>query len=118
MITDLTDPKLTHFAVFGPFLEESEKGRVFLDPPENYPYVFVQPFPGWVRLWIRLRTDKKPYKKRMVRDKGLFGRFFMPLFLFHAFRLRSIFPRPSLPVRNIGYPIYILLCGDPRLSIY
>jgi len=42
------------------YLEE-EKRQVYFDQPNQYPWIFVQPFPGWVRVWIRLRTNEKPY---------------------------------------------------------
>ncbi len=42
------------------YLEEKENHRVYRDPPDSYPYLFVQPYPGWVRLWIRFVTDKRP----------------------------------------------------------
>lgn len=42
-------------------LENIVHRRVYRNHPDNYPYLFVQPFPGWVRLWVRFVTDKKPY---------------------------------------------------------
>ena len=43
------------------YLEENERLGVYRDPPDSYPYLFIQPNPGWARLWIQMITDKKPY---------------------------------------------------------
>ena len=40
-------------------LEETENLRVYLDSPDDYPYIFAQPYPGWTRAWIQLATEKK-----------------------------------------------------------
>ncbi|MFZ2632297.1 MAG: hypothetical protein WA081_15950 [Desulfosalsimonadaceae bacterium] len=41
-------------------LEETENLRVYLDSPDDYPYIFAQPYPGWTRAWIQIATEKKP----------------------------------------------------------
>ena len=45
------------------YLEDVKHRRIYRNPlsPDSYPYLFVQSYPGWVRLWIQLVTDKKPY---------------------------------------------------------
>jgi hypothetical protein len=42
------------------YLEEKENQRVYRDPQDSYPILYVQPYPGWVRIWLCLVTDKKP----------------------------------------------------------
>ncbi|MBI5576965.1 MAG: PD40 domain-containing protein [Deltaproteobacteria bacterium] len=42
------------------YLEEKENQRVYSDPPDSYPLLYVQPYPGWVRIWLCFITDKKP----------------------------------------------------------
>lgn len=42
-------------------LEKAKHLKVYRNSPGGYPYLFVQPLPGWVRLWVHLVTDKKPY---------------------------------------------------------
>ncbi|MEA1967186.1 MAG: hypothetical protein U9N77_03075, partial [Thermodesulfobacteriota bacterium] len=41
-------------------LEDLEQRRVYRDAPDSYPYLLVQPYPGWVSLCIRFVTGKKP----------------------------------------------------------
>ena len=58
----LFSPDSTRIAVRSPrYLEEKEDLKVYRDPPDSYPYLFVQSIPGWARLWIQVITDKKPY---------------------------------------------------------
>jgi hypothetical protein len=42
-------------------LETEKHLKVYREPSGGYPYLFVEPYPGWVRLWVQLVTDKKPY---------------------------------------------------------
>ena len=41
-------------------LEATENRRVYRDSPDSYPYLFVQPYPGWTRIWLQIATEKKP----------------------------------------------------------
>jgi Tol biopolymer transport system component len=41
-------------------LEQVENLRVYRDSPDDYPYIFTQPYPGWTRVWIQIATEKKP----------------------------------------------------------
>lgn len=42
------------------YLEDKEKSRIYRDSPEDYPYLFVQPYPGWTRIWVQIATDRNP----------------------------------------------------------
>lgn len=41
-------------------LEQVENLRVYRDSPDDYPYIFTQPYPDWTRSWVQIATDKKP----------------------------------------------------------
>lgn len=43
------------------YLEEVEQQHVYRNPSDSYPYLFVQPCSGWVRLWINIISEEKPY---------------------------------------------------------
>jgi dipeptidyl aminopeptidase/acylaminoacyl peptidase len=40
------------------YLEKKDNPH-FCDPLDSYPWIFVQPYPGWVRIWICLVSDEK-----------------------------------------------------------
>lgn len=42
------------------YLEQTENLRVHRDSSDDYPYVYIQPYPGWTRIWVQIATDKKP----------------------------------------------------------
>jgi len=47
-------------------LEETENLRVYRDSPDDYPYIFAQPYPGWTRIWVQIASDKKPMPGQTV----------------------------------------------------
>jgi dipeptidyl aminopeptidase/acylaminoacyl peptidase len=40
-------------------LEKTENCRVYRSSPDDYPYLFVQPYPGWTRIWVQMAVEGK-----------------------------------------------------------